>query len=39
MHVGMEEPIAKHLGEEDLDPFAGKARDVDAGRVAGGRVD
>ena len=33
MHVGVEKAVAEHLGEEDLHPGAGEARDVHAGRA------
>ncbi len=31
MHVGVEETVGEHLGEEDLDPAARQRGDVDAG--------
>ncbi len=37
VHVRMKEPIAEHLREKDLDPFARKPRDVHAGRAEGSR--
>ncbi len=30
MHVGVKKPVAKHLGEEDLDTLTRQTRDVDA---------